>query len=112
MALNGGEVGIGYGRVAYAGRWGIVGEQPPNWAYQSALEQRDTEGVFLSPQLMVALSQNRAAPRHSAEKADVFALGVMLIEIVFQEKLGAMFDYARFEIALRPLLEKLFMIRQ
>jgi hypothetical protein len=25
MAINGGDIGVGYGRVAYAGRWGIVG---------------------------------------------------------------------------------------
>ncbi len=34
MAISGGDLGIGYGRVAYAGRWGIVGEQSINWAYQ------------------------------------------------------------------------------
>jgi hypothetical protein len=34
MAINGRELGIGYRRIAYAGRWGIVGEQPINWAYQ------------------------------------------------------------------------------
>jgi len=34
MALNGGDLGIGYNRIAYAGRWGVVGEQPINWAYK------------------------------------------------------------------------------
>jgi len=38
MALNGGSIGIGYRRIAYAGRWGVVGEQPTNWAYQEALQ--------------------------------------------------------------------------
>jgi len=25
MAINGGPIGIGYKRLAYAGRWGVVG---------------------------------------------------------------------------------------
>jgi len=25
MACNGGDIGIGYGRIGYAGRWGVVG---------------------------------------------------------------------------------------
>jgi hypothetical protein len=33
MALNGGNLGIGYGRIAYAGRWGVVGEKPVTWPY-------------------------------------------------------------------------------
>lgn len=36
----------------------------------------------------------------------------MLVEMVFQEKLSHMFDYQNFEISLKPLLEKLYMIRQ
>lgn len=27
MAMGGGIIGVGYNRVAYAGRWGVVGEQ-------------------------------------------------------------------------------------
>lgn len=84
MALNGGIVGIGYNRIAYAGRWGIVGEQPVNWAYRQVLENDDPEGVFLSPQLMISLSQGKTLPKHNPEKSDVFALGIMLVEMVFQ----------------------------
>lgn len=29
-----GEVGVGRQRIAYASKWGIVGEKPANWAYQ------------------------------------------------------------------------------
>ena len=32
------DLGIGYGRIAYAGRWGIVGEKPCDWAYGQILE--------------------------------------------------------------------------
>lgn len=64
MALNGGDLGVGYGRIAYAGRWGVVGEHPINWAYQEAL-QGDSRGVFLSPQLMISLSQGKNIPKHS-----------------------------------------------
>jgi hypothetical protein len=35
MILNGGIVGVGYKRIAYAGRWGVVGEGSNNWAYQT-----------------------------------------------------------------------------
>lgn len=38
MVYNGGIAGIGYNRIAYAGRWGVVGEQPVNWAYRQVLE--------------------------------------------------------------------------
>lgn len=65
MAMNGGDLGIGYDRIAYAGRWGVVGEQKANWAYQAALQGDITEGVFLSPQLMVSLSQGKHTPKHS-----------------------------------------------
>ena len=37
MVLKGGIVGIGKNRIAYAGRWGIVGEQNFDWAYQQVL---------------------------------------------------------------------------
>ena len=33
MAINGGVVGMGRNRIAYAGRWGVIGEQPVEWAY-------------------------------------------------------------------------------
>lgn len=85
MAANGGDIGIGYGRVAYAGRWGVVGEQSVNWAYQQALEQQQpSEGIFLSPQLMISLSQGKNSPKHHVEKSDMFAFGIMLVEMIFQ----------------------------
>jgi hypothetical protein len=37
-------------------------------------------------------------------KADVFALGLMLVEIVFREELSSIYDYQHFEIKLNPLL--------
>lgn len=60
----------------------------------------------------MSLSQGRNLPKHTPEKSDVFALGIMLVEMIFQEKLGYIFDYQNFEINLKPLLEKLFHIRQ
>lgn len=112
MAIDGGAIGIGNGRVAYAGRWGVVGEQPINWAYQQVLEGQSYEGAYLSPQLMISLSQGRTIPKHNAEKSDVYALGIMLVEIIFQEKLYEIFDYDNYEIRLNPLLGKLLQIRQ
>lgn len=79
MSYNGGDIGIGYGRVAYAGRWGVVGENPVNWGYREVFDNGNCEGIFLSPQLLTALSEGRANPRYSIEKADVFALGIMLV---------------------------------
>lgn len=87
MTSNGGIAGVGYQRIAYAGRWGIVGEQQVNWPYRQVLETDNYEGVYLSPQLMISLSQGKNLPKHNPEKSDIFALGVMLVEIVFQEKL-------------------------
>lgn len=29
-----GEMGVGYNRVVYAGRWGLAGDKSPNWAYE------------------------------------------------------------------------------
>ena len=36
----------------------------------------------------------------------------MLVEMIFQDQLSCMFDYQNFEINLKPLLEKLYLIRQ
>jgi len=36
----------------------------------------------------------------------------MLVEMMFQEKIDEIFDYQNFEIHLKPLLEKLYLIRQ
>lgn len=78
MAIEGGHLGVGYGRIAHNGRWGVVGELPTDWAYQRAAEG-DFEGVFLSPQQMISLSQGRPTARCDPLKADVFALGLMLV---------------------------------
>ena len=37
MAIEGGHIGIGYGRVAYNARWGVVGEKDPDWPYYQVL---------------------------------------------------------------------------
>ena len=71
--------GIGYNRIAYAGRWGVVGEKTSDWTYKQILEEDSSYGVFLSPQQMISLSQNRRIAKHSAEKSDVFAFGIMLV---------------------------------
>jgi hypothetical protein len=104
MALTGGPLGIGHRRVAYNIRWGVVGEQLPEWTYQQVFEEGVTDGVFFSPQQMIALSQNRTTPKYDPLKADVFALGIMLVEIVFREELSSIYDYEHFEIRLNPLL--------
>jgi hypothetical protein len=79
-----GEVGMGRERIAFAGKWGIVGEKPMNWAYQEVLRDPETAGVFLSPQLMLGLSQEKLYPKHNPSKSDMFALGIMILEIIFQ----------------------------
>ena len=61
--------------------------------------------------MMIALSQQRRNPRIDFEKADVFALGVMLVEIIFGKQLSTIYDYDNFEIRLNPLLEFLQQIR-
>ena len=84
MAIEGGHLGIGYKRIAHNGRWGVVGELPTDWAYQQLFDG-DSEGVFLSPQQMISLSQGRPVPKCDLLKADMFALGIMLVEIIFME---------------------------
>ena len=42
----------------------------------------------------------------------MFAFGVMVLEIIFQEKLSYIFDYHQYEIKLKPLLEKLSIVRE
>lgn len=111
MSIEGGPVGIGHNRLAYKDRWGVVGELTSDWVYRQVWEEGITEGVFFSPQQMIAFSQGRASPRYDASKADVFALGIMLVEIIFQELLGFIYDYENFEIKLNPLLEKLQRIK-
>lgn len=59
------DIGIGYGRIAYAGRWGIVGEKPIDWAYRQVMDEDNTYGVFLSPEQMISLSEGRRMPKHT-----------------------------------------------
>jgi hypothetical protein len=57
MSIEGGYFGVGYGRVAYNARWGVVGEKDMGWPYLQVLYEGNPEGVYLSPQLMIALSR-------------------------------------------------------
>ena len=61
---------------------------------------------------MIGLSQNRPSPKYDPMKADVFTLGIMLVEIIFREELSFIYDYDNFEIRLNPLLEKLQRIKE
>lgn len=79
-----GSIGVGHRRVGFAGKWGTVGENPPEWCYQEILKGGCSEGIYLSPQQMISLSQNKPFPKHNPEKSDVFAFGVILIELVFR----------------------------
>lgn len=60
---------------------------------------------------MINFSQGRNNPKYDPLKADVFSLGMMLVEVVFKEELASIYDYENFEIRLNPLLEKLQMIK-
>ena len=111
MIIEGGHVGVGSRRIAYKDRWGVVGELSPDWAYQQVWEEGITEGVYFSPQQMINFSQGRNNPKYDPLKADVFALGMMLVEVVFKEELTSIYDYENFEIRLNPLLEKLQLIK-
>lgn len=68
--------------------------------------------MYLSPQLVTALSQGNENPKVDFEKADIFALGLMIVEMIFQEKLDEIYDYENFNIYLNPLLEKITMIKE
>jgi hypothetical protein len=70
---------VGRNRIAHRDRWGVVGERNPGWTYQQVFEDRNTEGVYFSPQQMIGYSQNRLNPKYNPIKADVFALGLMLV---------------------------------
>ena len=86
MALDGGiSLGVGRARIAYRDRWGVVGEKDEGWTYRQVYEEGITEGVYFSPQQMIGYSQSRPTPKYNSFKADVFALGVMLVEIIFGE---------------------------
>lgn len=63
MLLEGGPVGIGYNRIAYNDRWGVVGERELSWVYDQAFKYNRFDGIFFSPQQMISLSQNRPTPK-------------------------------------------------
>jgi len=88
-----GPFGIGYGRIGYSSRWGILGEKEPDWPYYQVFAENSADGVFLSPQLMLSLSKGSRHPKHDAAKSDIFALGIMIVEILFGSKLDEIFDY-------------------
>ncbi len=62
--------------------------------------------------MIIAISQDNSGPSYDIEKADMFALGIILIERIFQESLSEIFDYDSFEIKLNPLLEKIQGIKE
>ena len=112
MALKSeGYIGFGRERVAYFGRWGTVGEKEDDWAYNQVMCDDDSTNVYFSPQQMLSYSKRLEVADHDPVKSDVFALGLMLVEIVFQESLEEIYDYENYEIKLKPLLEKLSQIR-
>ena len=81
------DVGVGRKRIGNAEdaeKWGIVGERNPQWAYQEASQNPYVKGVYLSPQQMHSLQQGKPYPKHNHKKSDVFALGFMILEIIFQ----------------------------
>lgn len=61
---------------------------------------------------MIALSQNRGNPVYNLEKADVFALAMILVEIIFQQDLAEIYDFENYEMRLNPLLDKLKLIKE
>ncbi len=83
MALEGDVIGVGRNRIAHRDRWGVVGERDAGWTYQQVFDEGNAEGVYFSPQQMIGFSQNRPNPKYNPIKADVFALGLMLVEIIF-----------------------------
>lgn len=103
---------MGQMRVGYRDRWGVVGEREVGWAYQQVFQDGVIDGVYFSPQQMIAYSQNRAVPKCDPVKTDVWALALLLVEIIFGDNLAYIYDYQNFEIKLNPLLEKLQRIRE
>lgn len=61
---------------------------------------------------MISLSQGRQVAKCDWIKSDMFALGIMLVEIIFMEQLGYIYDYQNYQIRLNPLLEKLQKIKE
>jgi hypothetical protein len=73
------DVGVGRKRIGYSNKWGIVGENNPQWPYQTALDNPLAKGVYLSPQQLHSLEQGKPYPKHNSKKSDVFALGFMMM---------------------------------
>lgn len=96
MFLEGGVVGMGWNRIGHQGRWGVVGEQSTSWAYEQILNDEGVEGVYFSPQQMIALSLNKKQSAFDPEKADMFAFAIMLLQIIFQESLAHIYNYNTF----------------
>lgn len=89
------DVGVGRKRLGYSNKWGIVGESNAEWAYQTVQDNPQIKGIYLSPQQLQSLKQGRPHPKHNSKKSDVFALGFMMMDIIFQEDLSQMFCYER-----------------
>lgn len=47
--------------------------------YQSIIKHEDKKGVYLSPELMKALSKEKMYPKIDVRQSDVFILAVMLL---------------------------------
>ena len=43
------EMGIGHGRLGFAGHWGIASEKAAGWSYQEVLQNPNAEGIYLYP---------------------------------------------------------------
>lgn len=39
--------------------------------------------MYLSPQQMIALKYKKISPKHNVYKSDVFALGIVILEMCF-----------------------------
>jgi hypothetical protein len=60
---------------------------------------------------MINLSQGRPYRKSNRKKSDVFALGIMTLELIFKVNLSDVFAYTQFEMLLGPILEKLKTIK-
>ena len=61
--------------------------------------------VYLSPELMSAFSKDKIYPKVDIKKSDVFVLGIMALEILFEEDLlDKIYNYSTYEIKLKPIL--------
>jgi hypothetical protein len=60
---------------------------------------------------MINLSQGRPYRKSNRKKSDVFALGIMTLELIFKVNMSDVFAYTQFEMFLGPILEKLKTIK-